>query len=123
MAQVPECIDVAARGIASQVALAKREKIDFVVVGPEVPLAAGLADRLAEAGIKAFGPSAKAARLESSKGFTKALCRRHNIPTRAYERLPDIDEAVSYIKAQGAPDVGKADRLASGEGVVVAETV
>src|SRR3977135_13529 len=88
IAQVAECIDVAAEDIAGQVALAQREKIDFVVVGPEVPLAAGLADRIDEAGIKVFGPSAKAARLESSKGFTKELCRRHNIPTGAYERFP-----------------------------------
>ncbi|HXA18751.1 MAG TPA: phosphoribosylamine--glycine ligase, partial [Thermoanaerobaculia bacterium] len=106
-----------------QVALAQREKIDFVVVGPEVPLAAGLADRLAEAGLKVFGPSAKAAQLESSKGFTKELCRRHNIPTGAYERFTDADEAVSYIRAQGAPIVVKADGLAAGKGVVVAETV
>jgi len=94
-----------------------------IVVGPEVPLAAGLADRIAEAGIKVFGPSAKAARLESSKGFTKELCRRHNIPTGAYERFTDAAEAVSYIKAQGAPIVIKADGLAAGKGVVVAETV
>ena len=77
----------------------------------------------AEAGIKVFGPSAKAAQLESSKGFTKELCRRHNIPTGAYERFTDLDKAVSYIKAQGAPIVVKADGLAAGKGVVVAETV
>jgi len=122
IAQVAECIDVAAEDIAGQVALAKREKIDFVVVGPEVPLAMGLADRLAEAGIKVFGPSRKAAQLESSKGFTKDLCKRHNIPTGAYERFTDVDKAVAYIKAQGAPIVVKADGLAAGKGVVVAET-
>ena len=123
IAQVAECIDVAAEDIAGQVALAKREKIDFVVVGPEVPLAMGLADRLAEAGIKVFGPSQKAAQLESSKGFTKELCKRHNIPTGAYERFTDADKAAAYIKAQGAPIVVKADGLAAGKGVVVAETV
>ena len=123
IAQVAECRDVAAEDIAGQVALATREKIDFVVVGPEVPLAAGLADRIAEAGIKVFGPSAKAAQLESSKGFTKELCRRHNIPTGAYERFTDADKAVSYIKAQGAPIVVKADGLAAGKGVVVAASV
>ena len=123
IAQVAECIDVAAEDIAGQVALAKREKIDFVVVGPEGPLAAGLADRIAEAGIKVFGPSAQAAQLESSKGFTKELCRQHNIPTGAYERFTDADKAVAYIKAQGAPIVVKADGLAAGKGVVVAETV
>jgi phosphoribosylamine--glycine ligase len=123
IAQVAECVDVAAEDIAGQVALARREKIDFVVVGPEVPLAAGLADRLAEAGFKVFGPSQKAAQLESSKGFTKELCKRHNIPTGAYERFTDPDKAVAYIKAQGAPIVVKADGLAAGKGVVVAETV
>jgi len=123
IAQVAECIDVAAEDIAGQVALAKREKIDFVVVGPEVPLAMGLADRLAEAGIKVFGPSQNAAQLESSKGFTKELCKRHNIPTGAYERFTDADKAAAYIRAQGAPIVVKADGLAAGKGVVVAETV
>ncbi len=83
IAQVAECLDVAAEDVAGQVALAKRQKIDFVVVGPEVPLAAGLADRLVEAGIKVFGPSQKAAQLESSKGFTKELCQRNGIPTGA----------------------------------------
>jgi phosphoribosylamine--glycine ligase len=120
---VAECVDVAAEDIAGQVALAKREKIDFVVVGPEVPLAMGLADRFTEAGIKVFGPSQKAAQLESSKGFTKELCKRHNIPTGAYERFTDADKAAAYIKAQGAPIVVKADGLAAGKGVVVAETV
>jgi len=123
IAQVAECIDAAAEDIAGQVALAKREKIDFVVVGPEVPLAAGLADRLSEAGIKVFGPSAQAAQLESSKGFTKELCRRHGIPTGAYQRFTDADQAIAYIEAQGAPIVVKADGLAAGKGVVVAETV
>ena len=103
--------------------LARREKIDFVVVGPEVPLSMGLADRLAEAGIKVFGPSQKAAQLESSKGFTKDLCKKHGIPTGAYERFTDADKAVAYIEAQGAPIVVKADGLAAGKGVVVAETV
>ncbi|MBX9943159.1 MAG: phosphoribosylamine--glycine ligase [Reyranella sp.] len=123
IAQVAECVEVGAEDIPGQVALARREKIDFVVVGPEVPLAAGLADRLAEAGIKVFGPSARAAQLESSKGFTKDLCRRHDIPTGAYERFTDLAKAEVYIKAQGAPIVVKADGLAAGKGVVVADTV
>src|SRR5262249_55911646 len=87
--QRAECSEVAAEDIAGQVALAVAERIDFVIVGPEVPLAAGLADRLAEAGIKVFGPSARAAQLESSKGFTKELCQRHDIPTGAFERFTD----------------------------------
>ncbi len=123
IAQVAECVDVAAEDVAGQVALARRERIDFVVVGPEVPLSMGLADRLAEAGIKVFGPSQAAAQLESSKGFTKDLCKRHGIPTGAYERFTDADKAVAYIEAQGAPIVVKADGLAAGKGVVVAETV
>jgi phosphoribosylamine--glycine ligase len=123
IAQVAECIDVPAEDVAAQVALARREKIDFVVVGPEGPLVAGLADRLGEAGIKIFGPSAKAAQLEGSKGFTKELCRRHHIPTAAYERFTELAKAETYIRATGAPIVVKADGLAAGKGVVVAETV
>jgi phosphoribosylamine--glycine ligase len=123
IAQIAECVDVPAEDLAGQVALAKRETIDFVVVGPEGPLVAGLADRLAEAGIKVFGPSAKAAQLEGSKGFTKELCRRHNIPTAAYERFTDLAKAETYIKTIGAPIVVKADGLAAGKGVVIAETV
>jgi phosphoribosylamine--glycine ligase len=123
IAQVAQCIDVAAEDVEGQVALALAEKIDFVVVGPETPLVAGLVDRLAKVGIKAFGPSAEAAQLEGSKGFTKDLCRRHNIPTGAYERFADLDKALAYIDAQGAPIVVKADGLAAGKGVVVAETV
>jgi phosphoribosylamine--glycine ligase len=122
IAQIAECVDVAAEDIPGQVALAVANSIDFVVVGPEVPLAAGLADRLSEAGIKVFGPSARAAQIESSKGFTKELCKRHNIPTGAFERFADADKAEAYIKRQGAPIVVKADGLAAGKGVVVAET-
>jgi phosphoribosylamine---glycine ligase len=123
IAQVAQCIEVAAEDVEGQVALALAEKIDFVVIGPETPLVAGLADRLAKVGIKAFGPSMEAAQLEGSKGFTKDLCRRHNIPTGAYERFADLDKALAYIDAQGAPIVVKADGLAAGKGVVVAETV
>jgi phosphoribosylamine--glycine ligase len=123
IAQVAQCIEVAAEDVEGQVALALAEKIDFVVVGPETPLVAGLADRLTKVGIKVFGPSAEAAQLEGSKGFTKDLCRRHNIPTGAYERFADLDKALAYVKEHGAPIVVKADGLAAGKGVVVAETV
>jgi phosphoribosylamine--glycine ligase len=122
IAQVAECVDIAIDDLPGIVALAARGKIDFVVVGPEGPLVAGLADRLSEAGIKVFGPSARAAQLEGSKGFTKELCRRHDIPTGAYESFTDIDKAVAYIQTQGAPIVVKADGLAAGKGVVVAMT-
>jgi phosphoribosylamine--glycine ligase len=123
IAKVAQCIEVPAEDVEGQVALALAEKIDFVVIGPETPLVAGLADRLAKVGIKVFGPSGEAAQLEGSKGFTKDLCRRHNIPTGAYDRFVDLDKALAYIKAQGAPIVVKADGLAAGKGVVVAETV
>ena len=91
-----------------------------MVVGPEAPLCAGIVDDLEAAGIKAFGPSAAAARLEGSKGFTKDLCRANGIPTAAYERFTDAGPAKAYVRAQGAPIVVKADGLAAGKGVVVA---
>lgn len=118
-----ECVPVAAMDLDGIVDLAKREKIDFVVVGPEDPLAAGLVDRLAAAGIKAFGPNAAAARLEGSKGFMKDFCARHGVPTAAYARFTDRDKAVAYVRAQGAPIVVKTDGLAAGKGVVVATTL
>jgi phosphoribosylamine--glycine ligase len=123
IAQVAECIEVGAEDITGQVALAQREKIDFVVIGPDAPLVAGMADAFTAAGIKVFGPSKKAAQLEGSKSFTKELCRRHNIPTAAYERFTDVAQAEAYIARQGAPIVVKADGLAAGKGVIVAETV
>jgi phosphoribosylamine--glycine ligase len=98
-------------------------KIGLVVVGPEVPLVAGIVDDLEAAGIKAFGPTKAAARLEGSKGFTKDLCRANNIPTAAYERFSDAAAAKDYVRRQGAPIVVKADGLAAGKGVVVAETM
>jgi len=97
--------------------------IDFVVVGPEAPLVAGLADRLRAAGITTFGPSAAAAQLEGSKGFTKDLCAKYNIPTGAYQRFNNAPKAKAYIREQGAPIVIKADGLAAGKGVTVAMTL
>ncbi len=94
--------------------------IDLVVVGPEAPLVAGLADRLRASGIATFGPSAAAAQLEGSKGFTKDLCARYEIPTGAYRRFTDAAEAKAYVREQGAPIVVKADGLAAGKGVTVA---
>ena len=98
----------------------KQAEIDLVVVGPEAPLVAGLADALEQAGIAAFGPSAKAARLEGSKGFTKDLCREFNIPTAAYERFNNAPKAKAHARSHGAPIVVKADGLAAGKGVTVA---
>jgi len=97
--------------------------IDFVVVGPEAPLVAGLVDRLEAAGIPAFGPTAAAARLEGSKLFTKELCRAHGIPTAAFARFTSPAEAAAYVRAEGAPIVVKADGLMAGKGVVVALSV
>ncbi|SIR08761.1 phosphoribosylamine--glycine ligase [Rhizobium sp. RU20A] len=97
--------------------------IDFVVVGPEAPLVAGLADRLRAEGIAVFGPSKAAAQLEGSKGFTKDICARYNIPTGAYRRFSEAGAARAYVEQQGAPIVIKADGLAAGKGVTVAMTV
>ena len=105
------------------IAFCRDERIGFVVVGPEAPLVAGLVDDLAAAGIKAFGPSKAAAQLEGSKAFTKELCVEAHISTAAYARFTDLAAAKAYVLAQGAPIVIKADGLAAGKGVVVAETV
>ena len=102
---------------------AEKEKIEFVVIGPEAPLTIGLSDELEKQGIRVFGPSQAAARLEGSKGFTKNLCREYNIPTAAYEIFTDADRARAYIRQQGAPIVVKADGLAAGKGVVVAQSI
>ncbi|HYC64597.1 MAG TPA: phosphoribosylamine--glycine ligase [Reyranellaceae bacterium] len=123
IAQVAECVPIGAEDLQAQVAFAKREKIDFVVVGPEAPLVGGLGTMMREAGFKTFGPSRQAAQLEGSKSFTKALCKRHNIPTAAYERFTEPEPAIAYIRQRGAPIVVKADGLAAGKGVIVADTV
>jgi len=123
IARVAECVSLDVADHAAVIAFCKANKIDLVVVGPEAPLAAGIVDDLAAAGIKAFGPSQAAARLESSKGFTKDLCRDNDIPTAAYERFGDAAAAKAYIAANGAPIVIKADGLAAGKGVVVAMTI
>ncbi|MBB4006973.1 phosphoribosylamine--glycine ligase [Allorhizobium taibaishanense] len=105
------------------VGFCKDKAVDFVVVGPEAPLVAGLADALRAAGLAVFGPSAAAAQLEGSKGFTKDICARFNIPTGAYQRFNNAPKAKAYIREQGAPIVIKADGLAAGKGVTVAMTL
>jgi phosphoribosylamine---glycine ligase len=99
------------------------QRVEFVVIGPEGPLVAGLVDALERAGVKAFGPSKAAAQLEGSKGFTKDLCAEFNIPTAAYQRFGDKAAALAFVQQQGAPIVIKADGLAAGKGVVVAMTL
>lgn len=123
IAQNAECVPIAADDIETLVRFATENAIDFVVVGPEAALVLGLVDRLAAVGVKAFGPSAGAAMLEGSKGFMKDLCAKYNIPTAAYGRFTDATAAKAYIEEHGAPIVVKADGLAAGKGVTVAQSV
>ena len=101
----------------------EEEAIDFVIIGPEAPLAAGVADRLRDAGVLVFGPSKAATELEASKAFTKQSCDAANAPTAAYGHFTDAKAAKAYVQAQGAPIVIKADGLAAGKGVIIAESV
>jgi phosphoribosylamine--glycine ligase len=115
--------DVAANDIDNLVKLAKSARIDLTIVGPEVPLVAGIADRFTENGLRCFGPNAMASQLEGSKAFTKDFLARYNIPTARYRNFDDLGQALSYIREQGAPIVIKADGLAAGKGVVVARSL
>jgi phosphoribosylamine--glycine ligase len=123
IAQEAEIADIDIANHQAVIAFCRASKIDFVVVGPEGPLCAGVVDDLEAAGIKTFGPSKIAAQLEGSKGFTKDICKANNIPTAAYERFRDAASAKAYVRQQGAPIVIKADGLAAGKGVVVAMTL
>ena len=123
IAQDAELVAVDSGDHAAVIAFCRSHKIDLVVVGPEGPMGAGLVDDLAAAGIKAFGARRAAAQLETSKGFTKDLCRKYGIPTAGYERFTAALPAKEYVRANGAPIVVKADGLAAGKGVVVAQTV
>ena len=104
-------------------ALASEEQVELTIVGPEAPLVDGLVDRFVEAGLPCFGPTAAAAQLEGSKAFTKDFMARHHIPTARYRNFTDLEPALAYIRGQGAPIVIKADGLAAGKGVIVAETI
>lgn len=108
---------------ASVAAFCREKMVELVVVGPEAPLVAGLADDLRAAGIRVFGPSRQAAQLEGSKGFTKDLCAEYGIPTAAYRRFSDAQSAKAYVKEKGVPIVVKADGLAAGKGVTVAASL
>ncbi len=123
MEEIATCLAGAATDTDRVIEVCREKTIDFVVVGPEQPLVAGLVDDLAEAGFKAFGPTAKAAILEGSKSFTKEFCKRHSIPTAAFERFTDLVPAQAYIRARGAPIVVKADGLAAGKGAIVCMTL
>ena len=123
IADVAECVAIGAEDVARLVAFAQDNAVDLVVVGPEAPLVLGLADRLKEAGVKVFGPSAAAAALEGSKGFMKDVVWKSGIPTAWYGRFTDMDSAKAFIREKGAPIVVKTDGLAAGKGVVVAMTL
>ena len=123
IAEEAECVALDVADHSAVVAFAREKQIDLVVVGPEAPLVAGLADDLSAAGIRVFGPSARAAQLEGSKGFTKDLCARYDIPTAAYGRFNNAPKAKAYVRQVGAPIVVKADGLAAGKGVTVAMTL
>ena len=122
IAQVAECVPIDAMALDRLVAFAREKRIEFAVIGPEAPLTAGLADRFEAAGVKALGPSAAGAQLEASKGFVKDLCAENKIPTAAYRRCRDSAEAKAFAATLPLPVVVKADGLAQGKGVVIAES-
>ena len=117
-----ENVAIAVDDIASLLDFAQKEAIDLTIIGPEIPLVLGIVDRFTEAGLRCFGPSAKAAQLEGSKTFSKDFMIRHHIPTAKYQTFTDKFAAINYIRSQGAPIVVKADGLAAGKGVIIAQT-
>ncbi|HEU0117384.1 MAG TPA: phosphoribosylamine--glycine ligase [Alphaproteobacteria bacterium] len=123
IAAVAECLPIAVDKIADILNACQQHQIEFVVIGPELPLTLGLADKLREAGIACFGPSQAAAEIEGSKGFMKDLAAKAKIPTAIYKRFTDAEAAKQYVQQQGAPIVVKADGLAAGKGVTVARTL
>jgi len=123
IAEIAECADLPIEDPGAVVSFVEEESVDFVVIGPEAPLAAGVADRVREAGVLVFGPDRAAAALEASKAFTKEICDACGAPTAAWARFTDAAAAHAHVDAQGAPIVVKADGLAAGKGVTVAGTV
>jgi len=123
IADVANCVAIPADDIVGILGLVQRDEYDFVIVGPEQPLALGIVDALQDMDVKVFGPTQMAAQLEASKAFTKDFCTRYNIPTAAYGVFTDAKEAVAYLKTMKAPFVIKADGLAAGKGVVIPETL
>jgi len=122
IAWIAECADIDIMDGAAVVSFAEANAMDFVIVGPEAPLAAGVADRLREAGILTFGPSEAASLLEASKSFTKEICDAASAPTAGYAHFTDADSAKAYLREAGTPIVIKADGLAAGKGVIIAES-
>ena len=117
-----ENVDIAPTDVEGLFDFALKNKIDLTVIGPETPLVLGIVDRFQKAGLKCFGPSQKAAQLEGSKAFCKDFLARHKIPTAHYQTFTEVDPAIAYIRDMGAPIVVKADGLAAGKGVIVAQT-
>jgi phosphoribosylamine--glycine ligase len=117
-----ENVDISAEDVDALLEFAEEKAIDLTIVGPEVPLVLGVVDRFQAAGLRIFGPGRMAAELEASKAFTKDFLARHGIPTAAYSDFTDLDAAIAYIQQQGAPIVVKADGLAAGKGVILAQT-
>ncbi len=123
ISQIAECADIDIMDGGAVVEFATGNAVDFAIIGPEAPLAVGVADRLRDAGIQCFGPSQAAAQLEASKAFTKEICAAVNAPTAAYGHFTNADAAKDYVREQGAPIVVKADGLAAGKGVIMAMDV
>jgi phosphoribosylamine---glycine ligase len=118
-----ENVPIAAEDVPALAEFAEREGVGLTIVGPEAPLVAGIVDEFSRRGLRCFGPSGACARLEGSKAFSKAFCDRHGIPTAAWEEFDDAEAACEYIRRRGAPIVVKADGLAAGKGVIVAQSV
>ena len=121
IADVAECIDINDDNIEDLLQFAKENKIDLTIVGPEVPLVAGIVDKFEEENLKIFGPNKKCSQLEGSKAFSKDFMIRHNLPTAKYKGYTDLDKAIAEIDEFGYPVVIKADGLAAGKGVVIPE--
>ncbi|MEO2066121.1 MAG: phosphoribosylamine--glycine ligase [Desulfurobacteriaceae bacterium] len=123
IAQIGQCIDIPVTEIKALADFAEKEGIDLTVVGPEAPLVAGIVNEFESRGLKIFGPSKQAARLEGSKAFAKEMMKKYGVPTADFKVFSDPEEAKRYVKEKGAPIVVKADGLAAGKGVVVAKSV
>jgi phosphoribosylamine--glycine ligase len=123
ISQIAECVDIKADDIPRLLSFAQKEQIDLTVVGPEGSLTLGIVDDFEEAGLRIFGASKRAAEIEASKAFSKALMKKYGIPTAEYEVFTDREKAISYLKERGVPIVVKASGLAAGKGVIVATTL